>query len=409
MWAAREQSGCAAKRDAAFLLREALWSAARPRAAFFTRGLRATSRTPAHIPLRSLVAIFTSLLFAAVPGLHAGEPARLDRDNLRLYHDATGEVQRVEKLADWQKRRAEILRGVKAILGPLPGAAKRVPLDVKVEEESEEGAHVRRRITYQSEPGGRAQAWLLIPKAALAEGAAKFPGVLCLHPTNRKIGVRTVVEPGAAANRAYAFELAQRGYVALAPAYPLLADYQPDLAALGYASGTMKAIWDNIRGLDLLESLPFVQPGGFGAIGHSLGGHNAVFTAVFDERIKVVVSSCGLDSFLDYYGGNIKGWTQPRYMPRLAEYLDRVAEVPFDFQELIGALAPRHVFLSAPLGDANFNWQSVDRIARAAAPIFALHGAKDRLRVVHPDCPHDFPPEIREEAYRWLDAVLRAR
>jgi len=348
----------------------------------------------------------TAFLAMALHAVAADERPRLDRDNLRQYRDPTGQVQRVEKIEQWQMRRAEILRGMQAIMGALPGKDKRVPLDVMIEEESEVDGHVRRRITYQSEPGGRAEAWLLIPKRALA-GEAKFPAVLCLHPTNNKIGNRTVVEPGAAANRAYAYELAERGYVALAPAYPQLADYQPDLAALGYASGTMKAIWDNIRGLDLLDSLPFVQPGNFGAIGHSLGGHNSVFTAVFDDRIKVVVSSCGLDSFLDYYGGNIKGWTQPRYMPRLTDYVERVAEIPFDFQELIGALAPRYVFISAPLGDTNFNWQSVDRIARAAGPIFKLYDARDRLRVVHPDCAHDFPSEIREEAYRFIDAALR--
>jgi hypothetical protein len=150
-----------------------------------------------------------------------------------------------------------------------------------------------------------------------------------------------------------------------------------------------------------------VRGGGFGAIGHSLGGHNSVFTAVFDERLKVIVSSCGLDSFLDYYGGNIKGWTQQRYMPRLTDYLTRVAEIPFDFQELIGALTPRSVFLSAPLGDGNFRWQSVDRIARAATPIYALHRVPDRLRILHPDCAHDFPPDIREQAYRWIDEVLK--
>jgi dienelactone hydrolase len=372
---------------------------------------RITSLSANSASLRFCVFTPLRLVWVFVFAVHvllAADAPRLDRDDLRLYRDAAGQVQRVEKREHWQQRRAEILRGAQAIMGPLPGAEKRVPLDVKIEEEHEAGAHVQRRITYQSEPGGRARAWLLIPKAALADDAGKFPAVLCLHPTNNKIGVRTVVEPGAAANRAYAHELAERGYVALAPAYPQLADYQPDLTALGYASGTMKAIWDNIRGLDLLAALPFVKADAFGAIGHSLGGHNSVFTAVFDERIKVVVSSCGLDSFLDYYGGNIKGWTQPRYLPRLADYMERVAEVPFDFQELIGALAPRHVFLSAPLGDTNFNWQSVDRIARAAAPIYKLHDACDHLRVVHPDCAHDFPPEIREEAYRWLDAVLRA-
>ena len=65
----------------------------------------------------------------------------------------------------------------------------------------------------------------------------------------------------------------------------------------------MKAISDNRRGVDLLETLPFVQPEGFAAIGHSLGGHNAIFTAVWDERIKVVVSSCGFDRFVDYKEG----------------------------------------------------------------------------------------------------------
>ena len=354
--------------------------------------------------LRSL--ILAALLFPN-PG-HAADAGRLDRDDLMLFHDATGAVQRVASVADWQKRRAEVLAGMQTIMGTFPGAGERCPLAMKVEEEIDGGDLVRRKITYSSEPGGRAQAWLLIPKAAL-DGKSKVPAILCLHPTNNVVGNRTVVEEGIAKDRAYALELTKRGYVTLSPAYTQLADYQPDFKALGYASGTMKAVWDNVRGLDLLESLPFVKAGGFGVIGHSLGGHNSVFTAVFDERIKVVVSSCGLDSFMDYYNGNIKGWTQDRYMPRLTGYLDRVAEVPFDFQELIGALAPRHVFISAPLGDSNFKWKSVDRIAKAAAPIFALHDATARLRVIHPDCPHDFPPEVREEAYAWLDSVLKPK
>lgn len=356
--------------------------------------------------------IFRTLLLASVLLLHsraaAAEAARLDRDDLLLFHDEKGAVQRAASIDDWLKRRSEVVQGMQTVMGLLPGAAKRCPLDIKIEEEFDGGDYLRRRITYASEPGGRANAFLLIPKGALAKDA-KFPAVLCLHPTNKTVGNRTVVEAGVAVNRTYALELTKRGYVTLAPAYPHLADYEPDLKALGYASGTMKAVWDNIRGLDLLESLPFVRGGGFGAIGHSLGGHNAVFTTVFDDRIKVVVSSCGLDSFMDYYGGNIKGWTQERYMPRMGEYLERVADVPFDFQELVGAIAPRHVFISAPKADSNFKWQSVDRIAKAAAPIFKMYGATVRLRVVHPDCPHDFPPEIREEAYAWIDSVLKAR
>ena len=83
-----------------------------------------------------------------------------------------------------------------------------------------------------------------------------------------QLGHKVVVGLGKE-HRAYAAELAERGFVTLSPAYPIMANYQPDLKALGYQSGTMKAIWDNIRGLDLLDSLPYVRKGNYGAIGHS--------------------------------------------------------------------------------------------------------------------------------------------
>lgn len=336
---------------------------------------------------------------------------RLDRTDLLLFHDAKGQVLPVKSVTDWKKRRAEILRGMQEIMGPLPGKGKRCPLDVKIEEEVDCGDYVRRFLTYASEPGSRVPAYLLVPKLVLNK-KTKARGVLCLHQTHR-LGQKVVVGLGDSPNDEYGVELVKRGYVCLAPPYPILANYNPDLKALGYQSGTMKALWNNIRGLDLLESLPFVKRGKFGAIGHSLGGHNAIFTAAFDERIKVIVSSCGFDSFVDYYGGDPgvwkpeRGWCQTRYMPKLLEYANRLNEIPFDFHELIGALAPRHVFVNAPLGDTNFKWRSVDAIARSARPIFKLYRVPQNLRVEHPDCPHSFPSEMRAMAYRLFDERLR--
>jgi pimeloyl-ACP methyl ester carboxylesterase len=192
-----------------------------------------------------------------------------------------------------------------------------------------------------------------------------------------------------------------------------MGEYQPNLGHLGYASGTMKAIWDNMRGLDLLAALPFVKGDRFAAIGHSLGGHNAIFTAVLDPRIAIVVSSCGFDSFLDYYDGAPamwapgKGWTQDRYMPGLAKFAGNLAAIPFDFHELIAALAPRPIWINAPLRDSNFRYRSVDAIVTAARGVYALHGAERNLTVHHPDCPHEFPREMREQAYAAIDAALR--
>jgi dienelactone hydrolase len=177
----------------------------------------------------------------------------------------------------------------------------------------------------------------------------------------------------------------------------------------------LKAVWDNLRAIDLLQSLPVVDATRIGAIGHSLGGHNAVYTAVFDDRILAVVSSCGLDSFRDYYGGDPqrwlpgRGWTQLRYMPRLADYRGRLEEIPFDFDQLLAALAPRAVMVIAPLHDDNFRADSVDRLCVEARKVYGLYGQVARLRVLHPDCGHDFPPAMREAAYQMLDDVLRAR
>ena len=343
----------------------------------------------------------------------AGEAPRLPRDKLLVYRGADGEPKPVKATADWLKRRREILEGAQDVMGRLPGPEKRCPLEMRVEEETDCGSYVRRLVTYVSEPGSRVPAYLLVPKSLLEQEGRRAPAILCLHPTDNAVGHGVVVGLGGKANRQYAAELAERGYVTLAPSYPLLANYQPDVKGRGWESGTLKAVWDNVRGLDLLQSLPFVEREELGAIGHSLGGHNSVYTAVFDDRIKVIVSSCGLDSYLDYYDGNEqnwqpeRGWCQTRYMPRLADYRGRLEEIPFDFHELIGALAPRHVLIVAPLHDSNFRADSVDRIAAAASKIYKLYGHPDRLRVEHPDCGHDFPDEMREEAYKLFDAVLR--
>lgn len=334
---------------------------------------------------------------------NAAKVTQLDRKNLLLYRTAKGEIQTATTVEEWLHRRKEILDGMQQVTGSLPGKEKRIPLEIEVTEQTVEDSYVRRLITYSPEPNSIVPAYLLIPKEAL-NSEKQFPGVLCLHQTH-PLGHKVVVGLGNSPNDEYAVDLVKRGFVCLAPAYPRLANYQPNLKSLGYESGTMKAIWDNIRGLDLLESLPFVKKGEFGAIGHSLGGHNAIFTAVFDERIKVIVSSCGFDSFLDYKGGDIRGWTSDRYMPKLLNY--KLEEIPFDFYGLIGALAPRSCFVNAPFYDDNFKWRSVFQIEEAAAKIYNLYRAPKNLRIEHPKTAHQFPIEMREAAYRILEEKLK--
>jgi hypothetical protein len=74
---------------------------------------------------------------------------------------------------------------------------------------------------------------------------------------------------------------------------------------------------------------------------------------------------------------------------------------------MIASLAPRVIFISAPLADSNFKWDSVDRVVAAALPVFRLYGKPENLRVEHPDCGHEFPEAMRQIAYRFLDARLK--
>lgn len=363
------------------------------------------------------ISVAAGLVFAACPPgpAQAANPKQgempplrgLSRTNLLQYRKAPGAAAaQAASPSQWQSRRSEALEAFQSVAGKLPGRERACALEPITDEETDCGTYVRRLISYQSQPGGRVPAYLCIPKSAL--NGAKAPAVLCLHPTDNKVGFKVVVGLGGKPHRQYAAELAERGFVTLSPSYPLLADYQPDLKSLDMPTGTMKAIWDNLRGLDYLETLPFVDAKrGFAAIGHSLGGHNAIFTSVFDERVRVVVSSCGFDSLLDYYGGNLKGYVQERYMLSMLQFANDAPSAPWDYYELIACLAPRLVYVNAPVRDANFRWDSVDRIADAARPVFALHGKAENLLVRHPDCEHDFPDSERLESYEWIARGLQ--
>ena len=296
---------------------------------------------------------------------------------------------------------SQILRNMQLVMGDLPPKSSGT-LDVQVVEEVESSKFIRRKITYVPEPGDRVPAYLFLPK----NRKGKQPAMLCLHQTTR-IGKGEPAGIGGKINLQYARELAERGYVALAPDYPNFGDYTIDVYARGYASATMKGIVNHRRAIDVLESLPQVDRRNIGVIGHSLGGHNALFVAAFDARLKAVVTSCGFNSFHKYMKGDLTGWSHKGYMPRIAErYGKSAGKMPFDFPDVLQAIAPRAVFINAPTGDTNFEISGVYDCVRAAMPSYK---PPDRLVSAHPNTGHDFPPEVREQAYSFLDKHLHKK
>jgi dienelactone hydrolase len=356
--------------------------------------------------------MWTALVLAPLLSLDPAVVAA-DRTNLLSYRDAEGKEHLVRKPEDWTRRRAQILANMQQVMGPLPDDKRKVPLDPKFDGvDVKTDTFTRRHLTIAVEKGDRLPCYLFIPR----ERKGKVPAVLCLHPTNRKLGKGVVSGEGEKlvagwaekVDRVYAIHLAERGYVTLAPDYVNMGEYQFDPYKNGYASATMKGIWNHMRAVDYLQALPEVDPERIGVVGHSLGGHNSMFLAVFDERVKCVVSNCGFCSAPRYKNGNLAGWSHDGYMPRIRTVYDLKPEkLPFDFPEVVAALAPRPFLASAPLHDDNFDVQGVKDCIGLAQPVYELLGAKDRLAANYPDSAHNFPPEARKVAYDWLDRWLK--
>ncbi len=366
----------------------------------------------------SVLAIWMSMfgrLIGIIVGMMLGTLIADDHSQLLVVRDAAGMERPVKTKADWAERVSQIRSNMQRVMGPLPNASEAVPLDLQVVSDVHLANVSRKKIYYRPEAGDRVPAWLLMPHTAT--GGNKKAAMLCLHQTT-KIGKDEPAGLGGLESLHYAQELAERGFVCLVPDYPSFGDYDYDFNRRGspYASGSMKAIWNNIRGIDLLASLPEVDASRIGAIGHSLGGHNALFTAVFDERIQAVVTSCGFTPFHDYYRGNLMGWSSDRYMPRIRSlYENHPDKVPFDFYEVIAAIAPRGVYSCSPIHDSNFDVVGVRKVFEKADGVYQLfvdaNATKDgapRLKLSTPDAAHEFPRSEREAAYAWLDKVFQA-
>jgi len=357
--------------------------------------------------LRFLIAFASFAQAISATAEQKAAATQTDHQNVTHYLRPDGIGAKVRTAEDWQMRRRQIIAGMEEAMGPMPHPRSPVPLDIHIVEEHRENGVIRRKVKYHTDGTDQwVNAWLLLPKN---RGKQRRPAVLCLHQTTTN-GKDSPVGLSDRPTLHYAIELARRGYVTLSPDYPSFGEYNYDFDSDEYHSGSMKAIYDNTRAIDVLQSLSEVDGQRIGCIGHSLGGHNGLFTAVFDERIQAVVTSCGFTSFHKYMGGDLTGWSGPRYMPRIATRYELSADrMPFDFAELLASIAPRGVFVVAPLNDNNFDVTGVRDVVASARPIYKLLGKPDNLQVVYPNANHDFPNNEREEAYKFLDKLLGHR
>jgi hypothetical protein len=340
-----------------------------------------------------------------------------DKSSLMYYHDDAGRPRRVQTQDDWQRKCTEIRDSIQAIFGPLPPLDNLPPLNVQYRDSLKTPYYTRYTIWFTAAENEKVPAYLYIPIDA-APGK-KYPAMLVCQETQR-LG-KVSVDGGGPRDRAYAKELAQRGFVVIAPDYPSfgeLADY--DFQNDRYQSGTMTGIFYHIRCIDLLEQLPYTDMQRVGVIGLSLGGHNSMYVSAFEPRIRAIVSISGWCE-QEYYhigpapdeerfrgSGRLWGGAQDRYYPlvRFKYHFDEYL-FPWHWHEGIALLAPRPFLSVSPLRDDNFNVNGVRVGLERAMDAYRFLGAEANLRGLYPDEGHVVSWDVRQTIYLWLDNLFQ--
>jgi dienelactone hydrolase len=330
---------------------------------------------------------------------------------------------------EWVAKRQEIKHLLLQVMGDFPPAT--TLLNPRIVEEKEFEKYLRRKVIYRSEPTDEVPAYLFLPK----DGARRHPAVLCAHQTN-PYGKREAAGIDGDPAMAMAPKLAERGYVTIAPDAicfgerhnPLLGHYGDAIAFYREHktwSVAGKMVWDKSRAIDYLWTLDEVDPQRIGAIGHSHGGYGSLHAAAFDERIQVVVSSCGYIPFRT--DGNTFRWSHATpLLPKLGFYLGRkkmtwetflqfkleeVDQVPFDWHHILSLIAPRPMFLSVSLDDRVFPGGETIRsqVLPRVEPVYDLFNSRDNCEAYFFNGGHSFPEEAQQKAFAWLDRWLKRK
>ncbi len=324
-------------------------------------------------------------------------------------------VQIQDSLA-WLSKRESILRRAALLLGAGPEISG--PLDIHLGQPVQREGFSEQEFDINSGSGDRVTGYLLVPDGASARSPR--PAIMALHGTIEGGAAVTVGRLRSRENRYYGEELARRGYVVLAPdvitsgkrVSPGREEFDtgefdsqfPQWSAMG------KMLSDHMRCVDCLCTLEYVDSTRIGVIGHSLGGYNAFFLQGFDRRVRAGVSSCGFvtigDSDYPFRFARDRWFV---HFPRLRDFV-RAGVAPLDMHEVLALCAPRPFFNYSARQDHIFpDFQAIEPPLAQVASLYVLLGAPERFEREWGEGDHDFPPAVREKAYRFLDSWLKRK
>ena len=343
----------------------------------------------------------------------------LDRLTWPLRYDANGDM----SFEKWRATaRAKLLE---CLLTPPPRAA----FDPVVIAREDRGSYEARKLVFNVSGDCRVPAYLLVPK-----GTGPFPAMICLHDHGAHflIGKEKVVRPFDVSDeiltdaerwvgmsyggRFIGDVLAERGYVVFAmdalfwgergqregPDYNIQQALSSNLLQMGMTwIGVIT--WDDMRSTEFVASLPEVDPTRIGAVGLSMGSHRTWMLSAATDRIAAGVAICwlGTTEVLMSPGNNqAKGHSAySMLVPNLRNWLD--------YPDVAAIACPKPMMFYNGDQDGLFPVKGVLDAYAVMQTYWDSEGADDRLVTKIWPRKHVFDVEMQEEAFDWLDEIVR--
>jgi len=194
---------------------------------------------------------------------------------------------------------------------------RKIPFDRKVLSTADKGAYAQEELEINSTTTRRIKVVLTVPKGK----SAPYPAVVCIHGHG---GSRFAVHDASSVYKGFAVALA-------AGAVTVATDVgQHEVYEKAQGRTLMgERLWDVMRCVDYVASMPEVDRSKIGCAGLSLGGEMAMWLGAMDERISATVSS-GFLTLMDQMEKNhCLCWKFPGLRERV------------DYPDIYALIAPR--------------------------------------------------------------------
>ena len=276
-----------------------------------------------------------------------------------------------------------------------------LPLNLKETGSLQMKGYTIKNIAFQTRPGIYATANLYIP-----DGKGKFPGVIVMmgHSLEGRLYDKY---------QSVGITLALNGYLSLCidpwgagertTIHGVFEDHGDEnnlgAALINIGESLMGIqITDNIRGVDLLSSLPYVDLENIGATGSSGGGNQTMWLTAMDERIKAAVPVVSAGTFEAYVMGS------PCICEVLTDGLTFTEEAA-----VLALIAPRAIKMCNHQQDdiAAFKPREMLRSYKNAEPVFKMLGAENNIAYDTFNLTHGYWTEDREVMLGWFNLHLK--